>query len=510
MTVSGPTSCGKTYFLKQLLQNLDTVSPKPQRIIWLYRRWQPLYEEIKNTVLPRVQFIQGIPLDLENDSFLDPTERNLIILDDLMSTAAKDPRITDLFTEGSHHRNLSVVVLNQNLYYYSKDPTQRRNCHYLVMFNSPIDKQQVMTLAKQMYPGKVSYFLNKFQEAIKQPFGYLLVDLKPTTLETLRLRANILEENVRHVTQTQIITNTAVREDLQHYTEKIRTKRARPDNQSDNEYVLNDNKHENKAFLKIGKLSRDYNEEARESKITKYLKRGLSKTEAKQRANDKLKNEDWIIFMYRYLQMAIKKYRHQLENFIKDSQNSGKDDDTESEDNESDNGNDSQSGSEDESNTDDETDNENDADMQPAEVTNSNEEIARLSTYFSSHSSTKPVKRLQFRYKKGDKVRITHLRNVFSREYDQKWTGEIFTVFRRYWRAQTQIYQIKDYYNEEITGSFYQSELQKVDLGDNEQWKIEKIIKGKGTGRNKQYFVKWLNWPVKFNSWVKASDVKDL
>ncbi|CAG2245164.1 unnamed protein product [Mytilus edulis] len=149
-------------------------------------------------------------------------------------------------------------------------------------------------------------------------------------------------------------------------------------------------------------------------------------------------------------------------------------------------------------------------DMPPAEVTNANEEIARLSTYFSSHSSTKPVKRLQFRYKKGDKVRITHLRNVFSREYDQKWTGEIFTVFRRYWRGQTQIYRIKDYNNDKITGSFYQSELQKVELSDNEQWKIEKIIKGKGTGRNKQYFVKWLNWPVKFNSWVKASDVKDL
>ncbi|CAG2190802.1 unnamed protein product [Mytilus edulis] len=216
-----------------------------------------------------------------------------------------------------------------------------------------------------------------------------------------------------------MITNTAVREDLQHYTEKIQSeqtlnrdlskmnscddcgvlfetihdlqrhiktwcpenkeskrklpedieennsaKKARPDNQSDNEYVLNDNKQENKAFLKIGKISRDYNEEARESKIKKYLKRGLSKTEAKQRANDKLKNEDWIIFIIRYLQaiqMAIKKYRHQLENFIEDSQSSGKDDDTESKDNESDHGNDSHSGSEDENTTDDETDNESEA-----------------------------------------------------------------------------------------------------------------------------------------------------
>ncbi|VDI10866.1 Hypothetical predicted protein [Mytilus galloprovincialis] len=131
MTVSGPTSCGKTFFVKQLLQNLRLIQPTIHRILWLYRRWQPLYDEIQKTVRPYVEFIQGIPVDLEKDSYIDPSVRNMIILDDLMSTSAKDPRITDLFTEGSHHRNLSVVVLNQNLY-FSKDPTQRRNCHYLV------------------------------------------------------------------------------------------------------------------------------------------------------------------------------------------------------------------------------------------------------------------------------------------------------------------------------------------------------------------------------------------
>jgi hypothetical protein len=65
---------------------------------------------------------QGIRLDLEKDSYINPSVRNMIVLDDLMSSAATDPRITDLFTEGSHHRNLSVVVLNLNLY-FSKDPT---------------------------------------------------------------------------------------------------------------------------------------------------------------------------------------------------------------------------------------------------------------------------------------------------------------------------------------------------------------------------------------------------
>ena len=110
-----------------------------------------MYDEIKPTVWPKVGFEQGIPLDLEKDSYIDPSFRNMILLDDLISRAAKDIMISDLFTEGSHHINLSVVVLNQNLY-FSEDPTQRRNCHYLFLFKNPVDKQSLMTLAKQIYP----------------------------------------------------------------------------------------------------------------------------------------------------------------------------------------------------------------------------------------------------------------------------------------------------------------------------------------------------------------------
>jgi hypothetical protein len=123
---------GKTFFLVQLLQqSFNKIQPAPQRIIWLYKRWQPLYDVIKKTVIPKVEFIKGVPLHLEKDDFLDTNIRNLIVLDDMASEAAKDQRVTDLFTEGSHHRNLSVIALNQNLY-FSKDPTQRINCHYLV------------------------------------------------------------------------------------------------------------------------------------------------------------------------------------------------------------------------------------------------------------------------------------------------------------------------------------------------------------------------------------------
>ena len=51
-----------------------------------------------------------------------------------------------------------------------------------------------MTLARQMYPSKTPYFMRHFESASSKPYGYLLVDLTPTTPEYLRLRANALEE----------------------------------------------------------------------------------------------------------------------------------------------------------------------------------------------------------------------------------------------------------------------------------------------------------------------------
>jgi hypothetical protein len=52
------------------------------------------------------------------------------------------------------------------------------------------------------------------------------------------------------------------------------------------------------------------------------------------------------------------------------------------------------------------------------------------------------------------------------------------------------IYRLKDFYDEEIKGTFYQSELKKVDIRDYAMWKIERILKTKGKGNNKHYFVK--------------------
>ena len=68
------------------------------------------------------QFILGIPSNLDQDSSINPQINNLIMIDALITLSSKDIGITDLYTEGSHHRNLVVVAINQNIY-YNKEPT---------------------------------------------------------------------------------------------------------------------------------------------------------------------------------------------------------------------------------------------------------------------------------------------------------------------------------------------------------------------------------------------------
>ena len=131
--------------------------------------------------MPHIEFVKGIPTALEQDSYFDVNKRNLIVFDDQMIDASKDKRIVNLFTRGSHHRNLSVIYIVQNLFHQGKGSRSiSLNSHYLVLFKNPRDKLQILTLAKQMYPGQTDFFLNQYEEPVKRPFGYLLIDLKTT------------------------------------------------------------------------------------------------------------------------------------------------------------------------------------------------------------------------------------------------------------------------------------------------------------------------------------------
>ena len=56
-------------------------------------------------------------------------------------------------------------------------------------------------------------------------------------------------------------------------------------------------------------------------------------------------------------------------------------------------------------------------------------------------------------------------------------------------------YVINDLNGEEIIGTFYEKELQKI---DQREFRIEKVIKKKGD----KLYVKWKGYDNSFNSWI--------
>lgn len=190
--ISGPSNSGKTYFIKQMLEHGEHVlSEMPQNIIWFYNCWQPLYEELFNK-FPNIKFMEGLPDSFEDADLFPPNQTNLAVVDDLMATAGDSEQIEKAFTQYVHHKNLSIILILQNLFFQGKKMrTITLNAKYLVLFRCPRDQMQVVTLARQMYPSNTRYFLEVFQDATSKPHGYLLVDLAATTPETFRLRTGL-------------------------------------------------------------------------------------------------------------------------------------------------------------------------------------------------------------------------------------------------------------------------------------------------------------------------------
>jgi len=101
--------------LHKFIQNFKSLFTEQEfngGILWCFgeRTAVPARElsELNNTI--RVH--KDVPENFENKN----GKPCLIILDDLLDVAySKD--VCDLFTKGSHHRNISVILITQNLFH---------------------------------------------------------------------------------------------------------------------------------------------------------------------------------------------------------------------------------------------------------------------------------------------------------------------------------------------------------------------------------------------------------
>ena len=102
------------------------------------------------------------------------------------------------------------------------------------------------------------------------------------------------------------------------------------------------------------------------------------------------------------------------------------------------------------------------------------------------------------KFKVGDHVRISKYENLFAKGYTPNWSEEVF-VTRKIRNTVPWTCVIDDLNGEEITGTFYEKELQKI---DQQEFRIEKVIKKKGD----KLYVKWKGYDNSFNSWINKKE----
>ena len=192
--ICGPTQCGKSTFTRKLIINSDEIfGIKFEEIIYCLPNRQTF-----DSFDDRVIFMEGVP-DLE--VFRDNKAR-ILILDDLMNQQNED--FVELFTRISHHNNVTVIYITQNLFNGRKGTRDMSlNAHYIVFFKNPRDKNQITYLARQVFPENPKYLQESYVDATKIPHGYLLIDLTQATNDNFRIRTNIfngdLPKNIFYV-----------------------------------------------------------------------------------------------------------------------------------------------------------------------------------------------------------------------------------------------------------------------------------------------------------------------
>lgn len=179
--VAGPSGCGKSNFVTNFLKNVKEICNEGfSEIIWCYDEMQPLYN------MDNVHYYQGIP-DL---NMFDGKSPRLLIIDDLMRES--DGRIVDIFTKGSHHRNLSVFYITQNLFHQGRGQRDiSLNSSYIIYFKNPRDRTQIRYLARQVSPHNTKFVEEAYGDATSEAHGYLMIDLKQDTNDVYRFKTKI-------------------------------------------------------------------------------------------------------------------------------------------------------------------------------------------------------------------------------------------------------------------------------------------------------------------------------
>ena len=192
VVVSGASGSGKSWLTSNILQNADWCFDKPtDKIVYCYAHHQPIYETLEQK-LDNIQFYNCLPTEAILEEINDPAVHSILVIDDYAAECARSSLVEALFTRISHHGNLSLIILAQNLYESGAHRrTQSLNTQINILMRNPMGIDQINVFARQRFPGRSRAFLDTFHKVTSAKFTYLVIDAHPQSEARFNVRTGL-------------------------------------------------------------------------------------------------------------------------------------------------------------------------------------------------------------------------------------------------------------------------------------------------------------------------------
>jgi hypothetical protein len=187
--VAGPSSSGKSSFIKQLIAHAsEQFDPQPHSIAYFYGEYNELVPELQRA---GIDVSAGVPSEEQLKRLPKPA---LVIMDDLLYSV-DSKYLSELFSKKAHHLNMGVIFVAQDVF-DKKIKVARQNAQYLVLTRAPSSALSIRNLGTQLFPGpgQLHFFLDAYKQATREKYSYLFIDLHPASDPALRLRTNIFKD----------------------------------------------------------------------------------------------------------------------------------------------------------------------------------------------------------------------------------------------------------------------------------------------------------------------------
>lgn len=192
LLLGGPSHSGKTEWLMKFLRyHNQLISPVPKEIVYCYGQF---HQRVPYLERQGVTVHAGVP---DADFLAKRKTPYLLIYDDLMMDVS-EKHLADLFTRKAHHENFGLIFLTQSIF-EKHLKIARTNSHYLVLMRQPSNALAIRTLATQLFPTNYRFMVDAYNKATQKPFGYILVDMHPSSHNSLRLRTCIFPNEIAKV-----------------------------------------------------------------------------------------------------------------------------------------------------------------------------------------------------------------------------------------------------------------------------------------------------------------------